>query len=161
MSYPKKIIVFEQNIAVRDLLQDILEEMDFVRERNYFVEALPEPWNAKDQVDYNTALVLVGHYPNQNTEWDALSYVKNVPECVPIIAGCAFWDEAERNVFVRAGVQFTYDKPCKKNGLESMIKAALKVGSALKMLSKDKTGLVVTHLYSDKETLSVYKIPKK
>ncbi|MEM4240424.1 MAG: hypothetical protein QXM31_03625 [Candidatus Woesearchaeota archaeon] len=159
---PHKIVVFEQDSSVRKLLKDSIEQMSFVKERGYFVEALPEPWNAKDQVDGDTALVVVGHYAKgQIPEWSALHYVRDVPGNVPVIAGCALWDSETRAAFVRAGAQFTYDRPVRIKGLEGMVKAALKVGQALKMLSGNKDYFVATHLGRDNEAISVYRVPKE
>ncbi|MEM2916648.1 MAG: response regulator [Candidatus Woesearchaeota archaeon] len=159
---PHKIVVFDQDPSVRKLLKDSIEQMSFVQESGYFVEALPEPWNAKDQVDADTALVVVGHYANgQIPEWSALHYVRDVPGNVPVIAGSACWDSEMRDAFVRAGAHFTYDRPVKLKGLEGMVKAALKVGHALKRLRNDKDYIVATHLGSGNDVISVYSVPKK
>ncbi len=146
-----KIIIFEEDSAVRDYLRAFLKNYEVTR--GYGIEAEPEPWNAKDQIDKRVALVMIGH--SHSPEWNALSYLRDAPRGLVSIVGSSSWSDEDRMEFVRAGALFTYDRPCSKEGLEALVKTALKIGPFLVEGANKKGKPVVTiHLKGENDIAS-------
>jgi hypothetical protein len=153
---PGKIILFEEDAHVREFLKYAVEKIPRVRSDGINVVADCEPWSAKDTVDLETQLVITGS-SNHSQEWDALSYARDVPANIPVVAGRAVWDYELRKAFAYAGAIFTYEAPFRYKNFETMITAALKYGAFLRADCCEKGRIVATHLAFDADNFIIEK----
>ncbi len=143
----KKIVIFEENDYMRAFLKNFICSVNYVKRGGYVIEAEPEPWNAKDQIDESVVLAMLGH--SLSPEWNTLAYLRDAPEGLVSIVGSPSMSNEERMDFIRAGALFTYDRPFSAKGLDAIVCTALKIGSFLVQENIRGNKRITIHLRND------------